>query len=169
MSFLKDYQAYAVHSNSSLKPLFKIHLYCMLIFRISHFFYRIKLIPLSKIFWFINRIFFSIDIDPGARLQGGVVILHGTGIVIGRYVIAKGDFKIYQGATLGGNNEKEAMYDGELIRQPVLLENCTIGINCAVLGPIVLGENVVVGANAVVTRDVPESAIVMGSNRILKK
>ncbi|RXG12922.1 serine O-acetyltransferase [Leeuwenhoekiella aestuarii] len=169
MSLIDDYKAYAKHDESSLKPFFKIHLYCLMIFRISHLLYKWHLTPLSKIFWFINRIFFSIDIDPGARLKGGVVILHGTGIVIGRYVMSKGDFKIYQGATLGGNQGKESVYDGEKFSQPIIMNGSIIGINSAVLGPVVIGENTIVGTNTVVTKSVPENSIVVGINKILKK
>lgn len=169
MSFVKDYKAFAKHTNSNIKPLFKIHLFCMLLFRISHLFYKINLTPISKIFWLFNRLIFSIDIDPGARLNGGVVILHGVGIVIGRYVHSEGDFKIYQGATLGGNNGKESIYNGHTFSQPLIIGDCIIGINAVVLGPVILSKGVRVGANAVVTKDVPANSIVVSNNKIVNE
>ncbi|MDB4925324.1 hypothetical protein [Mucilaginibacter sp.] len=163
-----DYNGYAKVANSSIKPLFKIHYYCNVIFRISHFFYEIKLLPVAKIFWGINRFVYAIDIDPGAQLNGGFVLIHGIGIVIGRYVISEGLFKIYQGATLGGNNDKESMYDGILLKQPYIKDNVIIGINSTVLGPIVVEAGVVIGANAVVTKNVAANTVIVGNNKILK-
>ena len=164
MSFIKDYIAFSEHTGSMIKPLLKLHLLCIFFFRVSHFLYKIKLIPLSRLFWFINRVLFSIDIDPRAQLNGGVVILHGIGVVIGRYVKAEGDFKIYQGATLGGNNGKESLRNGAKFSQPVILGNCVIGINASVLGPVILNRGVRVGANAVVTKDIPENSVVVSHN-----
>lgn len=164
-----DYNGYAKAAHSRIKPLFKIHYYCNVIFRISHFFYQIKLLPISKIFWGINRFVYAIDIDPGAQLNGGFVIIHGIGVVIGRYVIADGLFKIYQGATLGGNNDKERMYNGTLLKQPYIKDNVTIGINSAVLGPIVIEAGAVIGTNAVVTKDVAVNCVMIGNNKVLQK
>ena len=167
MGFLKDYQAYTIHSKSRIKPLFKTMLYCNLFFRLSHTCYNLKLFPIGRLFWLFNRIIFSIDIDPRARLKGGMVILHGTGIVIGYNVLAKGDFKIYQGATLGGNNGKKLPYNGTVFSQPILEDNITIGINAVVLGPIVLNSGSSIGANAVVTKNVPSNAIIVSNNKII--
>ncbi|MDB5110846.1 MAG: CysE [Mucilaginibacter sp.] len=162
-----DYNGYAKIANSRIKPIFKIHYYCNLIFRISHFFYEIKLLPLAKIFWGINRFVYAIDIDPGAKLNGGFVIIHGIGVVIGRYVISEGLFRIYQGATLGGNNDKESTYNGILLRQPYIKDNVIIGINAAVLGPVVIETGAVIGTNAVVTKNVVPNSIVVGNNKTL--
>lgn len=164
-----DYKSYMQSSENILKPFFKIHFYCNAIFRISHFFFQIKLLPISKLFWGINRIIFSIDIDPGAKLNSGFVIFHGIGIVIGRYVIAEGNFRIYQGATLGGNNNKKSFYNGLLLSQPYIKDNVTIGINAVVLGPIVIGTGAIIGANTTVTKDVAPNSVVVGNNKVLNK
>lgn len=168
MSISKDFKAYAKYSKSNIKPLFKVMFYCCLFFRISHFFYKIKLVPFSRFFWLINRMFFSIDIDPRANLKGGLVILHGAGVVIGKSVIAFGDLKIYQGATLGGNNGKIRDYEGRLFSQPIIKNNVTIGINACVLGPVILNEDSNIGANAVVTKDVGAKSVVVSNNIILR-
>jgi serine O-acetyltransferase len=165
---INDYKCYAKAAKSNVKPLFKLHYYCNVIFRFSHFFYKIKLLPLAKILWGVNRIIYSVDIDPGAELNGGFAIIHGIGVVIGRYVMSEGMFLIYQGATLGGNNDKESMYNGILLRQPYIHDNVIIGINAAVLGPIVIENNVVIGANAVVTKNVIANSIMVGNNKVLK-
>ncbi|RYF19991.1 MAG: hypothetical protein EOO42_13270 [Flavobacteriales bacterium] len=167
MSILKDFNAIANHSGFKLKTFTKIMFYCCILFRISHFFYKIKLLPIGRIFWLLNRILFAVDIDPRADLRGGIVILHGAGIVIGKSVLAHGDFKIYQGATLGGNNGKKRRVGAQEYSQPIVFENVTIGINAAVLGPVILGKGASVGANAIVTKDVPENATVVSNNVIL--
>lgn len=167
MSILKDFKAISKHSGSQLKTFTKIMFYCCVFFRISHFFYRIKLAPIGRVFWLLNRILFSIDIDPRATLKGGMVILHGAGIVIGKSVVALGDFKIYQGATLGGNNGKKRTIDNKIYSQPILKDNVVVGINAVVLGPVILERGSSVGANAVVTKDVPENSVVVSNNLIL--
>lgn len=169
MSVLKDYHAYATHTGSKIKPILKIHFYANIIFRISHLLYALKLSPLSRLFWLFNRVVFSVDIDPRANLKGGFVILHGIGVVIGRYVIAEGSFKIYQGATLGGNNGKESVYNNLKITQPVIMNDVVIGINAVILGPVILNNGTRVGANSVVTKSVPENSIVIANNVILNR
>jgi serine O-acetyltransferase len=52
----------------------------------------VKLVPIARLFWLLNRVLFSIDIDPRATLKEGLVILHGAGNVIGKAVVALGDF-----------------------------------------------------------------------------
>lgn len=140
MSIIKDFNAISKHSGSKLKTLTKTMFYCCIFYRLSSFFYKIKLIPIGRLFWLLNRILFSIDIDPRATLRGGVLILHGAGIVIGKNVIAEGNFKIYQGATLGGNNGKKREINYKIFSQPLIKEDVTIGINAAVLGPIILNK-----------------------------
>jgi serine O-acetyltransferase len=169
MSLIDDYLAISKHTNSKIKPWTKIMFFSCILFRISNVLYKIKLVPFARIFWLVNRILFSIDIDPRANLKGGMVILHGAGIVIGKSVIAKGDFKIYQGATLGGNNGKKRILNDFEFSQPIIAHNVTIGINAAVLGPVLLEEEVIVGTNAIVTKDVASNKIVLSNNLIVNK
>ncbi|MGG7663498.1 serine O-acetyltransferase [Dyadobacter sp. BHUBP1] len=167
MSILKDYAAYAEHSGSKLKPFVKTMFYCNIFFRVSHVLYKIKLIPLARVFWLINRILFSVEIDPRAKLRGGFVILHGTGVTIGHNVLAEGNFKVYQGATIGGNIGKKRTLNGRTFSQPWLQSDVVVGINAVVAGPVVLGAGSRVGANSVVTKDVPAGATVVSNNVIL--
>ncbi|PRY55292.1 serine O-acetyltransferase [Arcticibacter pallidicorallinus] len=164
----QDFKGYSEYSKSSVKVFFKLHFYCNVLFRLSSFFYRLKLLPVARIFWLLNRVVFSIDIDPGAQLRGGMVIIHGIGVVIGRHVVSIGSFRIYQGATLGGNNGKTANTIFGDISQPIIGNNVVIGINSVVIGPVIIGDRAVIGANAVVTRDVQENEKIVGSNRVLK-
>ena len=164
-----DYMSYNKRSKIPFQPFLNVIFYVNIFYRTSHFLYTCKLFPLAKLFWLLNRIFFSIDIDPGAKLAGGLEIVHGAGIVIGRYVQSDGHLKVYQGASIGGNLGKSKIINNKTITQPLILQNVVIGINSVVIGPIVIGENVIIGSNAVVTKDVKENLIIIGNNKELKK
>jgi serine O-acetyltransferase len=167
MSILKDFKAFSKHSGSNFKTLTKVMFYSCVFYRVSHFFYKLRLVPISRFFWLLNRVLFSIDIDPRATFKGGIVILHGSGIVIGKSVLVLGDLKIYQGVTLGGNNGKKRIINGKEHSQPIINEGVIIGINAVVIGPIILGVKSSVGANAVITKDIPDGAIAVANNKII--
>lgn len=167
MSVFNDFNAMRAHCGSGFKTFTKIMFFASLMFRISNVLYRWKLVPLSRMFWLINRILFSIDIDPRATIKGGLVMLHGAGIVIGKSVKIMGDVKIYQGVTLGGNSGKVIKIGNNSISQPILEQNIIIGINAVVIGPISIGEGVNIGANSVITKDVPAFKTVVSNNKIV--
>lgn len=167
MSILNDFKSYSRSSGSRIKTFSKVMFYSCVLFRISHVLYKINLVPLSRFFWLLNRVIYSIDIDPRATIKGGLLMLHGVGIVIGKSVLIKGDIRIYQGATLGGNNGKNKIIQRRKYSQPIIGNDVVIGINACVLGPVVLGDNSFVGANAVVTKDVGKNNIVVSNNKIL--
>lgn len=139
------------------------------IFRLSSFFSKIRFYPLAKIFWLINRILFSVDIDPRADLAGGLILIHGIGIVIGHEVKSLGELKIYQGVTIGGNSGKRKDLNGKLRGQPLIEENVTLGIDSKILGPVKIGKNAQIGTNAIVTKDVSKNTVIIGNNTILRK
>ena len=145
------------------KGLVNIIFYINVLYRISRFFYKVKLFPISKIFWIFNRVLFGVDIDPRTQIGGGFKILHGVGIVIGHKAIIGNNFKIYQGVTIGGNSGKTRIYNDKLLHQPFIENDVTIHPNAIVIGPIVLGQNCEVGAGSIVTKDVPENAIIAGN------
>jgi serine O-acetyltransferase len=100
----------------------------------------------------------GIDIHPGAHLEKGIFIDHGTGVVIGETAIIGNNVKIYQGVTLGALSfPKDAC--GMLIRgakrHPTLEDGVTIYSGATVLGDIIIGANSVVGGNVWITEDVP--------------
>jgi len=166
MKIYKDFKAY--NNNSRIpKALLNISFYININYRISTFFSRIKLLFIAKIFWLINRIVFSIDIDPRAKIGGGFKIIHGLGIVIGAYAIIGDNFRIYQGVTIGGNMGKTREYKNLLLHQPYIGDNVIISANAVVLGPLVLHDNCIVGACSVITKDVDQGCVVVGNNKIL--
>jgi len=163
----KDYKQYSRWSKIPFHPFINVGFYINIIYRISQFLYLIKLYPIAKVFWLLNRIIFSVDIEPKAKLAGGLVIVHGCGIVIGSYVQTYGSIKIYQGATLGANLNKTKVIDNREISMPQIYPGVTIGINAVVVGPIVIGRNSRIGSNAVVTKDVKEDSTIIGVNKQL--
>jgi len=126
--------------------------------RIAHWLYGGDLFFLARCVNHFARFLTAIDIHPGAKIGKRFFIDHGF-TVIGETAEIGDDVTIYQNVTLGGTNPHE----GEAgKRHPTVRDRVVIGSGAQVLGPIVLGEGARVGANAVVTRDVPEGATVVG-------
>jgi len=126
--------------------------------RIAHWLYGGDLFFLARCVNHFARFLTAIDIHPGAKIGKRFFIDHGF-TVIGETAEIGDDVTIYQNVTLGGTNPHE----GEAgKRHPTVRDRVVIGSGAQVLGPILLGEGARVGANAVVTRDVPEGATVVG-------
>jgi len=98
----------------------------------------------------------GIEIHPGASIGRRFFVDHGMGVVIGETAEIGDDCFLYQGVTLGGTSLKPGK------RHPTLDDGVIVGAGAKVLGPITLGKNARVGANAVVVRDVPAGATVVG-------
>ncbi len=107
----------------------------------------------------------AIEIHPGATLGENLFIDHGIGIVIGETSIIKDNVTIYHGVTLGGHGKS---VNGR--RHPIIEDDVLIGANATILGPITIGKGAKIGAGAVVLKDVPAGATVVGMpGRILEK
>jgi len=102
------------------------------------------------------RIWTQIEIHPGAQIGRGVFIDHGAGVVIGETAIVGDDVTIYQGVTLGGTSLEHVK------RHPTIGDRVIIGSGAKVLGNIEIGDDSRIGANAVVTRSVPDHSVVVG-------
>jgi serine O-acetyltransferase len=98
----------------------------------------------------------GIEIHPGAKIGRRFFIDHGMGVVIGETAEIGDDVTIYQGVTLGGTSWKKGK------RHPTLENGVIVGAGAKVLGPFTVGENARVGSNAVVTKQVPAGATVVG-------
>ncbi|OOH26257.1 serine O-acetyltransferase [Pseudomonas aeruginosa] len=98
----------------------------------------------------------GIEIHPGARIGRRFFIDHGMGIVIGETAEIGDDVTLYQGVTLGGTTWNKGK------RHPTLGNNVVVGAGAKVLGPFTVGEGAKVGSNAVVTKEVPPGAAVVG-------
>ena len=126
--------------------------------RIAHALFGARLYFLARLVNHISRMFTAIDIHPGARIGLNFFIRHGF-VVIGETAEIGDDVTIYQCVTLGGTDPAGGVAGK---RHPTLADGVIVGSGAQVLGPITVGRRARVGANAVVTRDVPEGATMVG-------
>ena len=131
-------------------------LHATLYYRAAHWLYRRHCKFLAR--WLSQHAKWTtgVEIHPGATIGRRLVIDHGTGIVIGATTEIGDDCLLYQGVTLGGTG----IAGGK--RHPTLGNNVMVGSGAKILGPITVGDNARVAANAVVLRDVPENSTVVG-------
>jgi serine O-acetyltransferase len=126
---------------------------------IAAFFWRHKLRALARFWSNLTRFLTGIEIHPGAKIGKRLFIDHGMGVVIGETAVVGDDVTLYQGATLGGLGKSDE--DGK--RHPTLENEVMIGAGAHILGPITIGSKAKVGANAVVTKDVPAGCTAVGN------
>lgn len=126
--------------------------------RIAHRLYRRRLYFLARAVNHVARMLTAIDIHPGARIGRNFFIDHGF-TVIGETAEIGNDVTIYQCVTLGGTDPANGIAGK---RHPTIRDGAIIGSGAQVLGPVIVGARARVGANAVVTRDVAEGAIMVG-------
>jgi len=110
----------------------------------------------------VTRFFTGIEIHPGATIGRRFFIDHGMGVVIGETAEIGDDVMMFHGVTLGGRSMQHHK------RHPTVRDGVTIGAGAQVLGPIVIGERSVIGANAVVVKDVPPDSVAVGIPAVVK-
>ena len=131
--------------------------------KVANFFHLAGFHLLARVISQISRFFTGIEIHPGAKVGKNLFIDHGMGVVIGETSEIKDNVTIYHMVTLGGISPSTNSDDQrDAKRHPTLEDNVVIGSGAQVLGPVTIGKNAKVGANAVVTKDVPENAIMIG-------
>ncbi len=124
--------------------------------RISHWLWKRGARLAARTFGELTRILTGVDIHPGAVLGTGLFIDHATGVVIGETAEVGDDVTIYHGVTLGGSGADTGK------RHPTVGDRVIIGAGAKVLGAIKIGDDSRIGANAVVVKPVPSSAVVVG-------
>lgn len=129
------------------------------IHRLCHAVWHMELRALARFIANIGRILTGIEIHPAARIGRRLFIDHGTGVVIGQTAIIGDDVTIYHGVTLGGIGAVGAV-GGK--RHPTIENGAMIGAGAQVLGDITIGEGAKIGANSVVTMNVPAHAVALG-------
>ena len=149
---------------STLRTLSSPSFLCMFSFRLSSLFLKIKFTAFAKLFWWINYLFFKVDIDYRATLEGGVYMPHPMGIVIGSGVIINEDIKIMQGVCVGGNLGRTLQVNNRVIMQPQILGGGFLGVNSIISGPIILEKKIFVAANSIVSKSFNESLLLFGVN-----
>ena len=131
--------------------------------RIANFFSVAKLDLIARIISQFSRFMTGIEIHPGAKIGKNLFIDHGMGVVIGETSDIGDNVTIYHMATLGGIAPSiDSDNQRDVKRHPTLKDNVVIGSGAQILGPVVVGKNAKVGANAVVTKDVEENAVMVG-------
>jgi len=133
-------------------------LWAMGFHRIAHWLFEAEMYFLARLVNHIARFLTAIDIHPGAKIGRHLFIDHGF-TVIGETAEIGNNVTIYQCVTLGGTNPANGIAGK---RHPTLLDNVIVGSGAQILGPITVGQRARVGANAVVTEDVPEGATMVG-------
>ena len=131
--------------------------------QISHFFCLAKFDLIARIVSQFSRFLTGIEIHPKAKIGKNLFIDHGMGVVIGETSEIGDNVTIYHMATLGGiapsiNSNQQRMVK----RHPTLNDCVVVGSGAQILGPVMIGANAKVGANAVVTKNVPENAVMVG-------
>lgn len=124
--------------------------------RVAHFFHKIKFRLLARMISQTCKFFTGIEIHPAAKIAGGVFIDHGAGVVIGETAEIEEGVVIYQGATLGGTGKEKGK------RHPTVKKGAVISAGAKVLGGFTVGEYAKIGAGAVVLKEVPPYATVVG-------
>ena len=131
--------------------------------RLAHFFSVAKFDLIARIISQFSRFLTGIEIHPGAKIGKNLFIDHGMGVVIGETSEIGDNVTIYHMVTLGGispsinsNNQRN------IKRHPTLMDNVVDGSGAQILGPVVVGKNSKIGANAVVTKNVEENAVMIG-------
>ena len=131
--------------------------------QIAHFFCVAKFDLFARIISQFSRFLTGIEIHPKAKIGKNLFIDHGMGVVIGETSEIGDNVTIYHMVTLGGISPSiDSSNQRDVKRHPTLKNNVVVGSGAQVLGPVVVGENAKIGANAVVTKDVPANAVMVG-------
>ena len=124
--------------------------------RFAHWFYKRRLFFIARLISQIARFFTLIEIHPGAELGHGILIDHGSGVVIGETAVVGDNCTIYQGVTLGGVGTKKGK------RHPTLGNNVMVGAGAKILGAFEVGDNCSIAANAVLLKPIEDNVTAAG-------
>ena len=131
--------------------------------RIANFFAIAKFNLVARIISQFSRFLTGIEIHPNAKIGKNLFIDHGMGVVIGETSDIGDNVTIYHMVTLGGISPSINSDDQRNTkRHPTLMDNVVVGSGAQILGPVVIGNNAKIGANAVVTKDVDENSVMVG-------
>ena len=131
--------------------------------RIANFFSIAKFNLVARIISQFSRFLTGIEIHPSAKIGKNLFIDHGMGVVIGETSEIGDNVTIYHMVTLGGISPSINSDDQRNTkRHPTLMDNVVVGSGAQILGPVVVGKNAKIGANAVVTKDVEENSVMVG-------
>ena len=131
--------------------------------QISNFFYKAGFDLIARIISQTVRFFTGIEIHPGAKIGKNLFIDHGMGVVIGETSEVGDNVTIYHAVTLGGSSPSiDSEKQRHEKRHPTIGHDVVIGSGAQIIGPVKVGNNSRIAANAVVVKDVPENATMVG-------
>lgn len=130
--------------------------WAVIIHRFSHWLWNARLKWIARVISTFSRWITGIEIHPGAKIGCGFFIDHGMGVVIGETAEVGDDCTLYHGVTLGGTSWNKGK------RHPTLGNDVVVGAGAKVLGPIMINNGARIGSNAVVVKEVPAGATVVG-------
>ena len=131
--------------------------------QISNFFYKAGFDLIARIISQSVRFFTGIEIHPGAKIGKNLFIDHGMGVVIGETSEIGNNVTLYHAVTLGGSSpsiDSERQRDEK--RHPTIGDDVVIGSGAQIIGPVNIGNNARIAANAVVVKDVPDNTTMVG-------
>ena len=131
--------------------------------KVANFFHLAGFHLLAKVISQVTRFFTGVEIHPGAKIGRNLFIDHGMGVVIGETSEVGNNVTIYHAVTLGGSSpsiDSEKQRDEK--RHPTIGNKVVIGSGAQIIGPVKVGNNSRIAANAVVVKDVPENATMVG-------
>lgn len=131
-------------------------LHALMLHRPAHWLYQHRLYFPARLISQFSRFLTGVEIHPGAQLGRGILIDHGSGVVIGETAVVGDGCTIYQGVTLGGTGKEKGK------RHPTLGKNVLVGAGARILGPFEVGDNCKVAANAVLLEPLQENSTAVG-------
>jgi serine O-acetyltransferase len=158
LSYLDSVKARDPAPRSRLEILIYPGVWALGLHRVAHGLFLARLYFLARLVNHFARFLTAIDIHPGAKIGKNFFIDHGF-TVIGETAEIGDDVTIYQCVTLGGTDPANGIAGK---RHPTIRDGAILGSGCQVLGPVIVGERARIGANAVVTKDVPAGAVMIG-------
>lgn len=158
IAYLDSVKARDPAPRSRMEILLYPGIWSLALHRLAHALFRVRLYFLARVVNHFSRFLTGNDIHPGASIGRNFFIDHGF-VVIGETAEIGDNVTIYQNVTLGGTDPANGI-GGK--RHPTIMDGAIIGSGAQVLGPVTVGARARVGANAVVTKDVPEAATMVG-------
>ncbi len=138
--------------------------HAVILYRIAHWLWNKEIPFVPRIISHLGRFLTGIEIHPGAKIGTDFFIDHGMGVVIGETTVIGNNVTLFQGVTLGGTGKEKGK------RHPTLGNNIVVGVGAKILGNIIIGDNVKIGANSVVLEPVSSDSTVVGvPGRVVKQ
>lgn len=130
--------------------------HALFLHRIANYLYKANIPFFPFLVMWIGRLLTGVEIHPAVKIGKNFFIDHGFGVVIGETAEIGDNVTLYQGVTLGGTGKQKGK------RHPTIGNGVVVGAGAKILGALKIGDNVNIGANAVVLSDVPSNSTVVG-------